>query len=120
MLASVDVRTELDALFCQLSQFGQRKNLKAARVGQQRAVPRRKSMQSAETTNDLNSWPEKKVVRVAQNYSCIKLVLEPFEPNALQRALRSDGHKNGSLYHRAAGCDNAGPGLAFSREYFPI
>src|SRR6202040_2961352 len=65
--SSVDVILKLHAFLRDLAQLGQEKDLITATIGQDRAVPTHKTMQSAEVPNDIETRPNKQVIGVAQN-----------------------------------------------------
>src|SRR5688500_2282737 len=66
--AAVEVRTKFASVLSQLSHIGKRETLKAARIGEDRTIPRCNPMQPAKLTNDINSGPQEKMIRVAENY----------------------------------------------------
>ncbi len=66
MRRAVQVRLERDAVRVELSQFGQRHDLEAAGVGQDRAGPVHEAMQPAEARNAFGAGPQHQVVGVAE------------------------------------------------------
>ena len=56
-------------------------------------------MQAAKLADHFGPRPQEKVIRIAENYSRIELILEPLESDALDRALRADRHKNRRFDH---------------------
>src|ERR1700730_3599093 len=58
---------KMHAFLCDLAQLRQRKNLVAAAVGQDRAVPIHEFMQSTEMFNHIETWADKQVISVPEN-----------------------------------------------------
>src|SRR5580704_18371442 len=61
------MRPKHHTFFIDLAQLVQAENLKAARVGEDRAPPRHKAVQSAQLPHSLNSRPQIKVISIAEN-----------------------------------------------------
>src|SRR5437764_9254527 len=60
------------------------------------------------------------MICICQDYLGIQLRFEPFESNALDGALRTDRHENGSRDLGAARPQNPGPRFAVMRGHFPF
>src|SRR5258708_4463476 len=60
------------------------------------------------------------MIRIGENDLGIEFVFEPFETNALDRALRSYGHKNRRLYYRAPGSEYPCSSFAITRGHIPV
>ncbi len=65
--AAVEVRAEGDAVLVQLAQRGQRHDLEAAAVGQDRAGPVHEPVQAAEPLDPVGAGPQHQVVGVAED-----------------------------------------------------
>src|SRR5262245_38153040 len=64
---------EVRALLRDLANLCQRKDLKPPAVGQNWAVPVHKSMEPAKMAHDLESWPNEKVIGIAEDDLRIEL-----------------------------------------------
>ena len=99
------MRLKLDAIGRDPAQFGQRKHLKAAAIGQDRSIPTHEPVQSARLLNHIQPGPNHKVVRVAEDNlrtECTKF--------GRRRRLRADSHEC-RRFHRAVGrCQAADTG----------
>ena len=98
MLRTVNMAAELTAFLLQLADAGQRKDLKTARIGQDRTVPRIKLMQTACLAQDVQSRAQIQVISIAQNNLCLHLFAQFCEMHTFHATHRSYGHKDGSLY----------------------
>ncbi len=67
MSAAVDMRLERDAGLVELAQFGQRHDLEAARIGEDRVWPLAEAVQAAEFGDALRTGPHHEVVGVPQD-----------------------------------------------------
>src|SRR6187455_49085 len=114
------MRAKFDTVLGQLSEVRQRKYLESAGICQQRSPPRGEIMQPAEMLDHIDARPEKQVICIAEDDSSVKFVLEPFEPNALNRALRTDRHKNGRFDHGPSRRDRPCTSVSIFGRYFPI
>ena len=98
VLRAIDMALKDHALLAHLSQSGERKHLKTARVGQHRAVPPRERVQSAECADHHVAWPQVEVIRIGQDHlppgGCDLLDAQP-----LDRAMRADRHERRRLHH---------------------
>ena len=61
------MRAEGDAVFGQLAQLGQRHDLKAAAIGQDRAGPAHEFVQAAEPRHPFGAGPQHQVIGVAED-----------------------------------------------------
>ena len=108
---AVDRRRELDAHFADLAQMRQAPDLKAAGIGQNRAVPAHEAMQPAVRGDDLLPRAQPEMKGVAEND--LGAEIDQFmRRHALDRADRADRHEYRSLDHAMRGFENAAPGLA--------
>ena len=64
VLRTVDMGTKLATFLTQLTDTCQREHLKTTRVGEDRAVPRVKLMQTACFSQNVKSWPQIQMVGV--------------------------------------------------------
>ncbi len=58
---------EMDTFLRDLAQLRERENLITAAIGQDWPVPVHKAMQAAEMPHHVHSWPNEKVIGVAEN-----------------------------------------------------
>jgi hypothetical protein len=90
------MRAETDAFVGDLTKRAERKDLKAAGVGEQGAGPTDEAMQAAEPADGLVSGAEIEVIGVAENDFCA----EGFERvlgDGLDGSGGADGHEDGGL-----------------------
>src|SRR5258706_1324434 len=64
---SIEVGTELNSMCLDFPDAGQTEDLESAAVGQNRTGPTDKSMEAAGSADDVQTWPDMKVISVAQN-----------------------------------------------------
>src|SRR6267154_870652 len=64
--AAIDMTLKLDAIFIDFAEALEGKDLKAARVGQQRPLPRHELVQAAELRDDVLARADVEVVRVRE------------------------------------------------------
>ena len=95
----VDMAVEGDALLRDLAKLRQRKDLKAAAIGQDRFVPRHKFMQTAEVADQLISGSHVQMVRVGQLDLTADALQILRRERALDGRLRADIHKHRRLNH---------------------
>ena len=110
--ASVDVRLELDAVFLDLAQVGQRKSLVAAAIGENRALPVHELVKAPKLANELMTGPEVEVVGVAKNDLGTQF-FKIFRGDCLDSRLGSNRHKYWCFDLAVQCVDNAAPGPAF-------
>src|SRR3989338_1105455 len=96
MLAAVDMGSELDPLVGHFSHLGERKDLKAAGVGQDRLVPVDELVQAAGLSYQLMAGTQKEMIGIAEQYLRADLVDIPHR-HRLDRPLRADRQKGGSV-----------------------
>lgn len=96
MCRSIQVRAKRHALVGDLAQIVEAENLKAARVGEYRPIPRHEPVQSAHLPNRLDPRPQIKMVSIGQKNLHTQL-FQYILRNALDRAERSDRHKHRRL-----------------------
>src|SRR5690606_29795412 len=104
---SVNMRLERNAFFPDFAYLGERVNLVAAAVGEQRFIPSVKFMQSPGFLDNVESGTQVEVIGVAQNDLCLDIVSKFGLVDRLHRAGSSHRHKN-------RGLDIAMVGLNFS------
>src|SRR5262249_39547671 len=101
------VRAELHSLFRNFSQTAEAEDLKAAGIGEQRALPTHEPVQSAQVANNLVSRPQIKMIGIAQDDLRAQL-LKNVLGNGLHRTRRAARHKGRRL--QGAVCSvNAAP-----------
>ena len=100
---------ELDALLADLAQLGERKDLKAAAVGEDRAVPGHEAVQAAQGLDQLVAGSDVQMIGVGE----LDLAADGFEIGrrecALDGALGADVHKDGRLHAAVRRIENAAP-----------
>src|SRR5579871_2349593 len=96
MLRAVQVRPKAHTLVGDFTQFGQAKDLVAARVGEHGSRPGHESMQPTELPNQLVPWAKIKVIGIGEDDFRAKL-LESFLAQRLDRALRAHRHERRCL-----------------------
>ncbi len=110
MRAAVQMRLKRIPLLGNPGEFGQRENLKAAAVGQNRMVPVHEAVQAAEMVDHLASGPQIEMIRVAQN----NLSPDRFQllgGHGLDRGLSPHRHEDGRLDVAVAGGQQSRAGL---------
>jgi hypothetical protein len=110
------MRPKLNAALAYFAQLIQAENLESARIGKNAAFPRHESVQPAHLADGFVSRPQIEVIGVAEE----NLYAEFFENvlrYALDRAQRSDGHKDGSLDFTVGCEDSAQAGGTVSGSY---
>ncbi len=95
VLGAVDVRAERDAVIVDLVDRGEREHLKAAGVGEDRAIPRREAVQTARRLDHLEARAQVQVVRVAEDDPRVdRRRAQPVGGHRLDRAGGADGHEH--------------------------
>src|SRR6185369_13182418 len=77
-------------------------------------------MQSAELSDYVSARSKEQMIGIAENYSGVELVLEPFESNSFDGALSSDGHEHRRLDDRTPGLEDPGACFSVGRGYLPV
>src|SRR5688572_15695445 len=96
---TVDVRAKLSSRLGDFADFCETPNLKAARVGEHRALPADEVVQAAAGFDHFNAGPQPKVIRVAQDYPGVEVgCFQFFEANPLHRAGSPNRHEDWRLY----------------------
>ena len=108
VLRAVDVRPEMASLLFQLAARGQRKDLKAAAVGEHRAFPGREAVHAAGAFEDLRAGAQVEVIGVCQDDLRAGFVAHVAVENALHRRGRAHGHED-------RGADDAVIRMQFAR-----
>ena len=101
------MRMEGHALLLDLAQGRQRKHLKAARVGQHRAVPPHELVQAAHRLDDLVARADMQVVGVGQLDLAAQLLEVERIDRALDRARRADVLEDRRLHNAVRGAEFA-------------
>lgn len=107
MLAAVDVGAELAAFFLELADAGEREDLEAAAVGEDRTVPAVELVQAACCPDDVKTWAQVEVIGVSEDNLCHDLLLEFLEVDALHASYGSYGHEDWGLDLSVVGGDDA-------------
>ena len=94
MLTSVDMRTKLCAFFTQFSNTRQRKNLKAAAIGQHRTVEAIELMQSAGFFNHIQSRTQIKMIGVSQYNLRLYILFQLCQMHSFDGSQRTYRHKD--------------------------
>ena len=93
MLASVDMGAEHDAVFLNIVDLRERKNLKSAAIGQNWAIPVHEFMQAARFLHELVPGTKVEVVRIAEYDVCF-YVQQIARGHRLDGRLRADRHED--------------------------
>ena len=90
---TVKVRAECDALLVDFAKSVQAEYLESARVGEDRALPRHKAVQSTQPAYDVYTGPQVEVVGISEQNLDVQLV-EQVLGHAFDRGQRSNRHKD--------------------------
>src|SRR5690554_5356990 len=112
MPGAVDVRLKGGPLFPEFASVTQRKNLKAATIGQYGLIPTIKTVQATGLTQYLQAGTQIKVISIAQNNLSPDSCLQVAHLDALNRTDRSNRHKNGRQNFPVVCGELPGPGLS--------
>jgi hypothetical protein len=108
---AVEVAAELHPVLADLAQRLEREHLEAARVGEDRAVPRHEAVQPAELPHQLVGRPQVQVVGVGEDH----LRPERAKLRGVERLHRGEGahgHERGRLHRAVRRGEGAGPRAA--------
>src|SRR5690554_743635 len=114
MPGAVDVRLKGGPLFPEFASVTQRKNLKAATIGQYGLIPPIKTVQATGLAQDLQAGAQIKVISIAQDNLGPYGGLQIAHLNTLNRTNRTHRHKNRRLNTAMIGRNFTGPGLCLS------
>src|SRR5579885_2593070 len=106
MRVAVDMRLKLDAVFLQLSEFREAKDLETAGVGQDRAVPAHELVETSEFLDRLVSGPEHQVICIPQN-NLRPEFFQIIDGHGLDRGIGADGHENRRFEGAVGGVNGA-------------
>ena len=98
------------ALFLNLPDAGQGKDLEAAAVGQDGPVPRGEGVEAAGPAQDVEAGAQVEMVCVAQDDLGLDVFFEFFMENALHGADGPHRHEDGGVDRTVVGGDPAEPG----------
>ena len=93
---AVDVALELDAVLGDAAQRLEREHLEAARVGEDRTVPRHERVQSADLAHERVARPQMQVVGVGEDHLRARLA-QVARVERLHRRQRADRHERRRL-----------------------
>lgn len=110
MLRSVDVRAEPGTLFGQLSVGRERKHLKTAAVGQNRAVPSVELVQTAGLFENLDAGAQIEMICIAENDLGLHILAQFALMHSLDTADCPYGHENRSADLAVVSRDQTGAG----------
>ena len=106
---SVEMTLKMHAFLRDLAQLREAENLEAARVREDRPIPRHEAMQPAEMPDDLDAGPDEKMVGISEND--LRAELPQFlRRHGLHRGLRPDRHEDRRLNDAMRGRDPASSG----------
>ena len=94
---AIEVRAKRHAFFRHLAQIAEAEDLEAARVGQDRMVPRHELLHAAKLSHHLDARPQIKVIGVVQQDLDAQLFQRVLR-HALDRGQRAHGHEDGRLH----------------------
>ena len=114
MRGAINVALEGHTIGIHLAQLRERPDLKAATVGQHRAVPVRKAMQAAETLHALCAGSQHQMIGVAED-DIRPGLLYLVHIERLDRAGRAHRHEGGRADFAARCLERARTGLALGR-----
>ena len=114
MPRAVEVRLELGAVLADDPPLGEAEHLKAAAVGEHRAIPADESMQAAPPRDQLVAGPEEQVIGVAED-DLGAAVGDVAVQGGLDRSLRADGHERRRLHDAVRRLEAAEAGRAVGR-----
>ena len=107
-------------LLLQLAAVGQRKDLKAARIGQHRSVPCREAVDAARLFENFHSRTQVKVVGIGQNDLGLRFVAHVAMEDPLDCRRGSDRHEDRRADHAVVGrnlpCAGFGAGIGMSER----
>ena len=109
-LASVNVRVEFHAFGTDFTQLAQRKDLEAAGIGQDGAIPAHEAVQPAAQRHNLVARAQKQVIRVAEDDGDAQLVQIP-RFQRFDGRLRPHGHEDRGLHGAMRGLQDAAAGM---------
>src|SRR5690606_32383251 len=115
-LRTIYVGPELDAVLAHFSQVRQRKDLEAARVGQDRVRPSHEAMKSAETVHTLRGGAQHEVIGVAEDYGRTRSA-HLIEIERLDRTCGANRHESWRRDIAARRGQLARPRLALGGDY---
>lgn len=105
------MRAEFGSLLGELAVVGERKHLKAAAVGEQRACPPVEFVETAGFGDYLHAGTQIEVVGVAEYYLGVDVVGKFMLMHTLNRAEGAHRHENGGGNFAVVGGDEAGAGI---------
>lgn len=109
-LFPIDMGLEGDAIGFDFAEFAERKDLKAAGIGQDGAIPSHKRVQTSAVLHDFVAGAQEQVIGIAENDPDLQL----FQIARLERldgSLRTDRHENGGLDGSVGGLQDAPPSV---------
>ncbi len=111
---AVDMRLEGDARFGNAAELGQRHDLIAAGIGEDRPVPMHEAMQAAEPGDALGARPQHQMIGVGEEDVGARR-LHVFGEHGFDRGASADRHEGGRAHHPAWRGDGPGPRRAITR-----
>jgi hypothetical protein len=116
---AVDRRLEGDSFFADLAQCAERKNLKAARIGENRSVPAHEAVQSTMCGDGLQTRSQPKVEGVAE--TDLRAAFDQVaRGHRLDRSVGADRHEGGGFDDAMGEADAASTGCAVGGEKFEV
>ena len=104
---------KLHTFLLDFADASQREHLKAAAVGQHRAVETVELVQTASRFQHFESWTQIEVIGVAEDDLCLDVVFQFMQMHRLHRGLRAYWHEDGRLDVAMICMDDAGTGVRF-------
>ena len=118
MTRPVDMRAEVAALLFEFAACGQRKDLKAAAVGQHRAVPRRETVHASGTLDYLHAGTQIEVVGIGEYYVRLRLAFQVAVEYSLHCGRRAHGHEYRRGHRPVVGVRHTRTGATVAERMF--
>ncbi len=114
-LFPIDMGLESDAIGLDFAEFAERKDLKAAGIGQDGTIPSHKRVQTTAVLHNFVAGPQEQVVGIAENDIDLQL-LQIARLERLDGSLRTDRHKYGGLNGTMGSLQDAPPGVVAGQD----
>ena len=102
MLRSVYVALKVHAVVVHIADLGQRENLVAAGIGENRALPAHEVVEATELRHEIVPRPQVQVIGIGQHHLCAQRV-DLLHDQALHGALGAHRHERGREYDPVRG-----------------
>jgi hypothetical protein len=109
MATTINMGLKRNALFCDVGQFGQGKNLKATAVREYRSLPTYKFVKAVKLFNNITPGPEVKMVGIAEDDLCTGR-RQLIGRQRFDRTQRSHRHEDRGFHFSAGRLNDPGSG----------